>query len=206
MHHPSLRTLPRQPPADLQQTTRITRHDRVHLRTLDRFDLLIQNRDRDLRILHRKRAAKTTTRLRILDLDKLSAAHVVKQAARLILDVQIAQPVTRVMPGQLSVPARADVFHLPHAHEKRTKLVRARRDRASAFAPLRIIREQLHEVMHHRRARSRRTDDRDRLARFVHRYSPTRYLSRLVAITGIERRPPTVRLSPVKIHFTTNSP
>src|ERR1044072_4202956 len=122
MHHANRGFLPRQPPTNLHQTTRITRHNRIDARALDRFDLLIENRDRDLRILHRKRAAKTETRFRIFNLNKLRAAHVENQSSRLALQIQITQAVTRVVPSQLTISTRAHVFYSQDEHEKRAKL------------------------------------------------------------------------------------
>ena len=69
----------RKSPTDLHQTTRVTRYNRLNTGALDSFDLLVQDRHRDLRILHRECAAKAATRIGVLELDKLSAAHVANQ-------------------------------------------------------------------------------------------------------------------------------
>src|SRR5688572_20095407 len=98
MHDPHIRSISRKPPADLHQTTRVARYDRLHSRTLDRFDLLIEDGYGDLGILHGESAAETATRLGVFEFDKLCAAHVANQCARLALHVQIAQTVTRVVP------------------------------------------------------------------------------------------------------------
>ncbi len=99
MHRADFRSLARQSSADLHQATRIARNDSLNTRALDRFDLLIENRHRDLRILHRESATKTTTRISVFEFDKLRATNVSNQSSRLALDIEIAQTVTCIVPG-----------------------------------------------------------------------------------------------------------
>ncbi len=44
VHDADTRSISRKTPADLHQTTRVARYDSLHARTLDRFDLLIEDR------------------------------------------------------------------------------------------------------------------------------------------------------------------
>src|SRR6185503_9279421 len=98
MHNPNVGSFTRQSSANLHQTARVTRHHSVNTSALDRFDLLVKNRDRDLRVLHRKGPTKAATRIGMLEFDKLRATHVSNQSSGLSLQIEIAQTVTRVMP------------------------------------------------------------------------------------------------------------
>src|SRR5688572_8487689 len=104
MHHTHFRSLARQPTADLHQTTRIAGNYRLHTRPLNRINLLVQDGHRNLRILHRERATKTTTRISSVHLDKLSPTHVANQRSRLTPKIEIAQTVAGIVPRQSSFP------------------------------------------------------------------------------------------------------
>src|SRR5215213_1749788 len=142
MHNLHARPSSRQPPANLHQTARITRHDRLNTRALDRVNLLIENRDGYFGILHGERPAKSATSVGVLELDELSSAHVADQRAWLALQVEIAQAVTRVVPGQLSVPARANVVDLEHTDEERTQLISSICNCLCPRKPIPIVDEQ----------------------------------------------------------------
>src|SRR5215204_4226709 len=98
MHDAHLGPVPRQPSPNLHQAARITRDHSLHTRTLNRIDLLVQNRERNFRILDRESPAEATTSIRVLELDELSATHVSNQSSRLCFEVEIAQTVTCVVP------------------------------------------------------------------------------------------------------------
>jgi hypothetical protein len=58
--------------------------------------------------------------------------------------------------------------------------------------------------MHHRRARSRRADNRISLAVFVDTNKPLGYFARFLPVTSIESRLRTTSLTVVKLNFATN--
>src|ERR1043166_1614903 len=98
MHHANVRSLTRQASADLHQTTRVARYHRLHARALDRVDLLIEYRHRDLRILHRERPAESAARVGLFEFAELCAGPVSTPASRSLFTIEIAQAVTGVVP------------------------------------------------------------------------------------------------------------
>src|SRR6185503_16713485 len=116
--------------------------------------------------------------------------------------IEIAQTMTGVVPGQPALPRRADIFNFEYANQKRAQLVRFGCDGLCSRQPFRIARKQLRVVMDHRGARSRRADNGVGLALFEDADKTLRYRSRLVEIACIESRLRATRLSLVKLHLS----
>src|SRR6266699_6974050 len=98
MQRADRRSAARQPAADLHETAGVARDHGVDSRRLDRLDLLVEHRYRDLRVLHRERSSEAATRFGIRQLDQLGPAHVAQQAPWLALQPEVAQAVTGVVP------------------------------------------------------------------------------------------------------------
>jgi len=76
-------TLAQEAPADLQETGSVSRDDRGDACLLDRLQLLVEHRGRDLRVFHRESAAEAAAGVATLRLDELEAAHAGEESARL---------------------------------------------------------------------------------------------------------------------------
>src|SRR5436309_2641787 len=108
---------------------------------------------------------------------------------------------TRIMPRHAPRKTRADILNLEHTHQKRTQFKGARCHDARTLAPFFIIRKQLREVMHHRRARPRWTDDGFRPALFVNLDETLCELARFRAIASVKGWLTTACLPLVEFHL-----
>src|ERR1041384_4220636 len=118
MHGPHRRRFPAQSTANLHQATRIAGYDRAYASFFDRLDLVIENRDGNFRIFHRKRSAKTAACVGVGHFDEFSASHLANQTARLAVQIQIAQAVTSIMPSHAPAETRAEIVDAEHVDDK----------------------------------------------------------------------------------------
>src|SRR5258705_9444927 len=106
----------RESSTNLHQTTGVARNHGLHPGPLDGFDLLIQNRYRNLRIFNRERSSKTATCVSVLKLHKFRSTHMLNETARFLLDVQVAQTMAGVVPGYPSGPTCTNILNLQHSN------------------------------------------------------------------------------------------
>ena len=114
----------------------------------------------DVGKLHREQPAETAAGLGARHLDQLQSRHGGEQAARLLLDLQLAQARAAVMVGHAAREAARHRRHAAHVDEERDELVHAFGE--GACAPLGFI-VAGHEArivqLEHRRARPGRRHD-----------------------------------------------
>src|SRR5678815_476673 len=111
---------------------------------------------------------------------------------------------TRIVPCHAPSPTRTNVFNLQNPDQKRTQFMSSFSDGLSTFQPFSILCEKLRIVMHHRRAGSRRADNRVGLAVFVDTNKSLSYFARFLTVTSIERRLRATSLTIIKLNFATN--
>src|SRR5215207_953735 len=206
MHGLHGRVVARQPAADLHQAARVAGDDGADARALDGVDLVVEDGDGNLRVLDGERPAEAAARVGVRQLDELGAADVTHQAARLLADIQVAQAVAGVVPGDAPFEGRAHVFDLEHVHQKGAELVRARGERLGAASPRLVVGEQLVEVVRHRRARPRGADDVVGPAVPEDLYETAREAARLRAVAGVEGRLSAARLPLVEDDLAARAP
>jgi hypothetical protein len=117
------------------------------------------------------------------------------------MHIQIAQGMTRIMPGDAPAKLRPDILYFKDVDKEGTELVRARGQRFGASSPALIIREEFVKVMHHCRAGARRADDRLAPRLFKDFYEALGQRTRFPSVSGIEGGLPATGLPLVEDDF-----
>src|SRR5690606_10554958 len=191
---------------DLHEAARVRRHYRVDPRLLNGVHLVVDDGDRQLRVLDGEGTAEAAARLRVGELDELHATHPREQPPRLTLHTELPEGVTGVVPGDTAGEARAHVLHAQHIDQEGAQLVSALRHRPRTLSPLLAILEQVLVVVHHGRARPGGSHDGVRRVALVRLDEASGEGTRRLAVAGVEGGLATTGLAFVESHLAPDPP
>ncbi len=131
----------------LHEATGVDRDHRARAGAHDGVDLGARHGAGDFVELDGERAAESAALFGDVHLAQLEAAHVPEQAARAVLDVELAQRVAAVVIGDDFFAPGAHVVDAGHVEQELRKLPNFRSHRARGFEHLRLLGKKLLEMM-----------------------------------------------------------
>ena len=187
------RAAPRQPSGDVHEAAEVAREHQLGTGGGDVGCLVVDHFGRDLRVLDAEGAAEAAAHLGAGQLDQLETAYALQQAARLLLDAELAQAGAGIV---VSGPRRAfgiNARHPDHVGEEADQLVGTSGELACPLAVGGTSGKQLRVVLlEHARTRARRHHDVvvalervDGLARQLHRIGAVALVVRRLTAAGL---------------------
>lgn len=146
---------------ELHQATDVARDHRIDSQRLELIDLVVGHTDGDSRKIDAEGSAEAAAPITGFRFDHLETADCGKEPPRLVLNAQLSETVTGIVPGHSAEPAGLEALRLKPANQKGSQLHRGTRDPGRGFriSLIAFPVEEFDRMPKHRDAGSRWRDD-----------------------------------------------